>query len=152
MRTETHRIAKSFADLQHGNCWIGTNFKDTLHGVNAEKAAMKLVKSNNSIWQLVSHIIYWRTTVVNRITGSLNPPPFSDFRLPETLDETSWKQTLLDFESSYHILRNAINEFTDEKLDMPSPKEDQTYYQLLQGCLQHDAYHLGQISFLKTAL
>ena len=28
-------------------------------------------------------------------------------------------------------------------------KKEQTFYELIMGCLQHDAYHLGQLMLLK---
>ncbi len=149
MGIEINRILKLFAHLQHGDCWIGNNFKDTLHGVDAVMAADSISINNNSIWQLTAHIIYWRTTVVNRLTGSSNPPPFKDFMLPSELNEAGWKQTLLDFEAAYHALRNAIHQLRDENLDMPTLKASQTYYDLVMGCLQHDAYHLGQMMLQK---
>jgi uncharacterized damage-inducible protein DinB len=149
MVNEINRILKLFADLQHGDCWIGLNFKEALHDINAAKAGANTPGKINNTWQLVAHITYWRTTVVNRLTGSTNPPPFGDFLLPAELNEANWKQTLHDFEAAYHLLRNAIHGFTDEQLEKPSPRKDQTYYQLMMGCLQHDAYHLGQLVLLK---
>jgi len=149
MAIEINRIVKLFAHLQHGDCWIGTNFKETLHGVKAVMAAHPISANTNSIWQLTSHMIYWRTTVVNRLTGSSNPPPFKDFLLPAELSEENWKQTLHDFEAAYHSLRNAVHNIKDEQLDKPTVRKDQTYYELIMGCLQHDAYHLGQMMLLK---
>jgi hypothetical protein len=149
MAIEINRIVKLFTDLQHGNCWVGTNFKETLHGVDAAMAADTILANSNNIWQLTTHIIYWRTTVVNRLTGSNNPPPFKDFLMPAEFSEANWRQTLLDFEAVYHVLRSAIHKINEEQLDKPSPKEGQTFYELIMGCLQHDAYHLGQMMLLK---
>ncbi len=149
MANEINRIVKLFADLQHGDCWIGVNYKEVLHGVDAAGAVKNISGNTNNTWQLVAHITYWRTAVVNRLTGSLNPPPFADFLLPDELSEANWRQALHDFESAYHLLRNAIHNFKEDNLDKPSPKEGQTYYQLIMGCLQHDAYHLGQLMLLK---
>lgn len=152
MANEINRILKLFADLEHGDCWIGNNFKETLHGVDSKKAMQSISGKTNSIWQLVAHITYWRTTVVNRFTGSLNPPPFPDFLLPDEPNEENWRQALHDFEAAYHLLRNAIHHFSEENLYKPSPKKGQSYYDLIMGCLQHDAYHLGQIMILKKYL
>jgi uncharacterized damage-inducible protein DinB len=149
MSIEINRMLKLFADLQHGDCWVGTNFKEALQGVDAAKASATISEEGNSIWQLATHLIYWRTTVVNRLNGSDNLPPFRDFFIPDALTDANWKQTLLDFESTYHVLRNAIQHMKDEQLDKPSPKPGQSFYQLIMGCLQHDAYHLGQIVLLK---
>ena len=151
MANEINRILKLFTDLQHGDCWIGNNFKEALHDVNAAMAAKKISGATNTIWELTAHITYWRTRVVNRLTGSDNPPPFLDFLLPGELNDLNWRQTLHDFESAYHLLRNAIHNFNVDHLERPSPKEGQTFYQLILGCLQHDAYHLGQIILIKKA-
>lgn len=149
---EVNSIAKLFADLQHGDCWIGTNFKETLHGVDAVIAVKSINAHSNSIWQLVFHLTYWRTSVINRLNGTTAPPPFKDFALPDILNEENWKQTLLDFENVYHQLRSTILHFKQENLHKPSPRPEQTYYQLMMGCLQHDAYHLGQIVLIKKAV
>jgi len=150
--TELNRIVKLFTDLQHGDCWIGTNFKEATQGVDATLAQQTIGNSQNSIWQLVFHIIYWRTTVINRLNGSIDPPPFKDMSLPDSLNEESWKQTLIDFEATYHQLRSTIAHFKEDSLHKPSPKPEQSFYQLMLGCLQHDAYHLGQIVLLKRAI
>lgn len=149
---EINRIAKLFADLQHGDCWIGINFKEALYGVDAALAAKTISSHTNSIWQLVFHLTYWRTSVINRLNGSIDPPPFKDFALPDELNDANWKQTLQDFENVYHQLRSTILHFKAGNLDNPSPRPEQTFYQLIMGCLQHDAYHLGQVVLIKKAL
>lgn len=151
MANEINRILKLFADLQHGNCWIGTNFKEVLHELKATDAVKDINGNTNNAWQLLAHITYWRSLVVNRLTGSDNPPPFPDFHLPDSYTEENWRQALYDFEAAYHLLRNAIHHFKEENLDKPSPKPSQTNYELIMGCLQHDAYHLGQLMLLKKA-
>ena len=151
MANEINRILKQFADLQHGNCWIGNNFKKVLHDVGVDEALKNIPGIKNNIWRLVAHITYWRTSVVNRLTGTTNPPPFADFLLPDNCNEENWRQALHDFEAAYHLLRNAIHHFNEDNLDKPSPRKDQTFYELIMGCLQHDAYHLGQMMLVKKA-
>jgi hypothetical protein len=149
---EINRILKQFEALQHGDCWIGVNFKEALHGIDAATAATRMAPNGNSIWMLTTHLIYWRTRVTNQLNGSDDIPPFKDFALPDELSEKNWKQTLLDFEAAYHALRNAMHVVKDEQLDKPSPREGQTFYELIMGCPQHDAYHLGQIVLLNKSL
>ena len=148
MANEINRILKQFAELQHGNHWTDNSFKQVLHGVDAALAMQTIAGKTNNIWQLVSHVIYWRTSVVNRLTGSTNPPPFLDFLLPDEASEANWHQTLHDFEAAYHLLRNAIHHFNEDHLDKPF-LDNHTYYETIIGCLQHDAYHLGQMVLLK---
>ena len=82
MANEINRILKQFAELQHGDHWTDNSFKEVLHGVDADNAMKTIDGKTNSIWQLVAHVTYWRTLVVNRLTGTNNPPPFQDFLLP----------------------------------------------------------------------
>src|SRR5579862_4229708 len=104
MPNEISRIQKLYTDLQHGESWIGNNFKETLYGIDAATAAKNNEGHTNNIWQLVSHLIYCRTEVTNRLAGNNNRPPFSDFPLPEEFNVETWKRTLLDFEAAYHTL------------------------------------------------
>ena len=149
---EINNILKQFTELQHSEHWLDINFKQALHDVNAAAAAKKITPETNCIWQLVNHIIYWRNIVVNRLNGNTSTPPFVDFLLPDTLDETHWRQTLHDFEAAYHQLRSTVHNFKEDHLHRTSVKAGQTNYELLVGSLQHDAYHLGQIVLLKRAI
>lgn len=146
---ELNRIVKLFTEMHHGDCWVGVNFKTALQGLNAEIAGKVNIENSNSIWMLTAHVIYWRTAVVNRLNGTLDAPPFHDFGLPEEFTDENWKQLLKDFELTYHQLINTIKHFNEKKLHEPSPVKEQTYFDLMLGCLQHDAYHLGQLMLLK---
>ncbi len=150
--TEINRLTKLFTDLQHGECWLDINFKEALRGVNAATAAKNIDGKTNSIWLLVFHLVYWRLVVINRLNGSTDHPPFQDFTLPDELTEENWKQLLTDFETTYHQLIHTLRNFKEEQLDTISPKPDQTYHELIVGCLQHDSYHLGQIILLKKVV
>ncbi|UEG49746.1 DinB family protein [Ferruginibacter lapsinanis] len=152
MSNEINRIVKLFTAMHHGDCWIGVNFKSATKGLSAAIASRQIPKQTNSIWMLLSHVIYWRTTVINRLNGTLDLPPFPDFALPESFTDENWKQLLKDFEATYHLLLNSINHFPEGKLHEQSPKKEQTYFELIMGCLQHDAYHLGQINLLRNLL
>ncbi len=147
--TELQKIVQLFTDLQQGECWIGVNLKSALAGVNADTAAFKRNGSGNNIWQLVNHLIYWRKTVMIRLSGKNERPDQTDFYFPEKRTEALWLATISDFEKLSVDFINAIKAFDETQLDTASPKEGQTYYQLLMGCLQHDAYHMGQMVLLK---
>jgi hypothetical protein len=67
--SELQKIVQLFTNLQNGECWIGVNMQQALAGVNADTAAYKRIESGNNIWQLVNHLIYWRKTVMLRLSG-----------------------------------------------------------------------------------
>jgi len=147
--SEKQKIIQLFDELQQGDCWIGVNMQQALAGVDAATAVYKRKESGNNIWQLVNHLIYWRKTVMIRLQGKNARPPMPDFYLPDDRSEASWQQTLKHFEEVYLSFRDTILAFDADTLDNDSPMKGQTYYQLLMGCLQHDAYHMGQMVILK---
>lgn len=146
---EIEKIAALFEAFYQGDCWIGLNFQQAVQGIDAKQAAKKKTDAHNSIWQLINHMIYWRKTVIIRLQGIIGHPPMQDFYQPEESSSTEWINTIEHFEEINQALMNAIRSFDDSKLDQASPMKDQTYYQLLIGCLQHDGYHMGQIILLK---
>ena len=146
---ETERIADLLKAFYEGECWIGLNFKQALQGVDFVKAAQKKEPFNNSIWQLINHLIYWRKTVIIRLQGVLGNPPMNDFYQPKELSQKVWEETIGHFKEVNEALIQAIEVFADDRLDQPSPMKGQTFHDLLIGCMQHDAYHLGQVVMLK---
>jgi uncharacterized damage-inducible protein DinB len=146
---ETERIADLLKAFYEGDCWIGLNFKHALKDVDFMQAAQKKEPFNNSIWQLVNHLIYWRKTVIIRLQGVLGNPPMNDFYQPKEPSQKAWEATLEHFKEVNEALIQAIIIFSDDRLDQPSPMKGQTFHDLLIGCMQHDAYHLGQVTMLK---
>lgn len=146
---ELQKIIQLFDDLQHGNCWIGLNMQQALSGIDAGIAAYKPNENRNSIWQLVNHLISWRKTVTGRITGVKAIHTMPVMYQPEDQTEAAWQISLQQFDSVYGDLRKALLNFDESKLDEPAPKNEQTYFQLILGCLQHDCYHMGQIVIYK---
>lgn len=147
--TELQKIVQLFTDLQKGDCWIGLNLQDALSSVDAATASYKRTENGNAIWQLVNHLIYWRKTVMIRLNGKNERPEMTDFYFPENRTEVLWQETVTEFEKVSDTFIQTLKAFDENKLDQASPKKEQTYYQLLMGCLQHDAYHMGQIVLLK---
>jgi uncharacterized damage-inducible protein DinB len=145
---EPEHIVELFDKLQEGDCWAGVNMQQALQGVTAEMA-LKRYADSNCIWQLVNHLVYWRKRVMKRLIGDDTDPDMPDFFLPESKDEASWQNTLVMFRDNYTKFRAAILRFDAGLLYEPSPKKGQTYYDVLMGCLQHDAYHMGQMVLLK---
>jgi uncharacterized damage-inducible protein DinB len=145
---ELEHIVALFDKLQEGDCWTGVNMQQALQGVEAA-IALKRHADSNCIWQLVNHLVYWRKRVMKRLNGGDTKPDMPDFFIPDTTDEAGWQNTLSLFRDNYAELRTTILAFDETRLHEVSPRKDQTYYHVLMGCLQHDAYHMGQIVLLK---
>jgi uncharacterized damage-inducible protein DinB len=145
---ETDNIADLFSRIQSGSCWTGYNFAEILSDIPAGVAA-QIPEKGNSIWQQVNHLIYWRRVVMLRLLGRNERPEGPDMYDPEDKSENSWQSTITEFNQVFAELSCMIQDFPLEKLDEQSPREGQTYRDLLYGFLQHDTYHMGQMVYFK---
>jgi uncharacterized damage-inducible protein DinB len=146
---DMERFQKLFRDHYDGDPWIEINLRGTLDGVSA-KAAAKNIGSLNSIWQIVNHVIHWRETLLKRMKGQSAPTPANNFFEPVTdISEQAWTETLNRLQSSQEALLEylAANEEADP--DEKPPGQQYNRYELIEGMLQHDVYHLGQVVLIK---
>jgi uncharacterized damage-inducible protein DinB len=102
----------------------------------------------------------WRNEAARRATGEAATEPIGgDY--PNIGDPTParWKKALDALDASHARLVSAVQNMSDSDLLRPShdPRNRAlgtgvSYYELLHGIVQHDAYHAGQIAILKRVL
>ena len=146
---ETQRLKQEFSQLYNGDPWIDVTLKQTLHEISAEKAFKKIAEGRNSIWQILNHIIEWRRMILKRLSGTIVPVPEDNFiRKIKDPSEEAWQRTLQDLEETQQEWLLFFDGLKDEDLEKTYPGNGQRFYYLIQGIIQHDAYHLGQIVLL----
>ena len=149
---ERHRIQKLFEDLYHGNPWIEVTLMEKLHALPAEQAQKKILPGWNSIWQIVRHLASWRMEVLRRVNGQVTTSPDHNYFEPlEDVSEEAWQETLGHLKESQDQWIRFLETFPEEDLEQIYPGNQMTYYENILGIIQHDAYHLGQITLLAKA-
>ncbi len=133
-----------------GDAWHGPSVMRILADVTAEQAAAKPIKNAHSIWELVLHIKVWKDTPRQRLAGQPFEPS-SEEDWPEVSDtsEVSWTNALKELEASHENLVEAVSKLDDTNLHQPATGTDYSNYFMIQGVIQHDLYHAGQIALLK---
>jgi uncharacterized damage-inducible protein DinB len=134
--------------------------REILKGVTHAQAARRPPHGAHSIWELVLHMTGWRNEVARRATGKpAGEPAGGDY--PDVGDPTSarWKAALEALDASHTHLATVVQDMSDDDLLKPTndPRNRPlgtgvSYYELLHGIVQHDAYHAGQIAILKKVL
>jgi hypothetical protein len=108
------------------------------------------IGQTHSIIELVLHMASWRTFVTKRLSGDDEFQVAGENNFPKP---GKWEDAVKKLIESQRELIVAAKNFPIEKLGdlCPSNVHKYTYYTLLHGITQHDAYHLGQIALLKKA-
>jgi uncharacterized damage-inducible protein DinB len=150
--TEIERIADQLDRAFDGDAWHGDPLMKILDGVAAAQAAAHPVKGAHSIWEIVNHLRTYRTIVPIRLSGKPRELTDSEDWPPVTdTSDNAWRNSLSDLRERQEAFMKAVRAFPERKLSDNAPHRDHSYYVLLQGMVQHDLYHAGQIAILKKA-
>lgn len=127
-------------EFNMNNTWFAGIF-NAFDGLTPEQAAWKPDANRHSIWQILNHICYWREVVAKRTDGKYQPPEDEITRLnweePVTPTEAAWAKSRERLRNSHQLIRDVI---ANGKL----PWEKFKYV------IPHDAYHVGQATYLRA--
>lgn len=157
--SEIERIIDELQREHAGEPWHGSPLRQILKGVTAANAAARPLPGGHSIWELVRHITAWKNETRRRLSGAAAADPDEgDWpAVGETTDDR-WRQALAALERAHTELVAAIRRVPEAQLSKPTndPRAPGgagvSYYVLLHGIVQHDAYHAGQIAILKKGV
>jgi uncharacterized damage-inducible protein DinB len=158
--TRRSDLTGQFARISSGDPWYGPSISAVLSGVTAAQAASRVTPEAHSIWELVLHMTAWVREVRRRLAeGDWGMPAEGDWPAVPEVNEANWQRSVAALAGAHDDLRAALAVFPDDRLDTPlggsrdpAMGSGQTYAEMLYGLLQHDAYHLGQVSLLKRSL
>ncbi len=151
--TEINRIISLFEKLYDGEPWIDINIRSVLANITPKQAATKPLPTGNSIWEIVNHLINWRTNVLKRLQGiSVTTPDNNYFEPIPVQSKVAWARTLDEYDDTQKQWLEFLKNFNPESFELRYPNNNMTYYEHIQGILQHDSYHLGQIVLLSKYL
>jgi uncharacterized damage-inducible protein DinB len=149
---EKQRLVKLFKDHYNGNPWLDVNISHTLADITSVEAAINY-HGLNSIWQITKHLIEWRKANMKRASGIIQHAPSHNFiyAIVDTSDK-AWNKLKSDFDKVHLEFIDWLHNYNTNSFDKIYEPNQHTYYEHIQGVLQHDAYHLGQIVILKRLI
>lgn len=151
------------ADLWRRSCWSdpwhGSSLGALLRDVDAATAASRPLEGAHSIWEVVLHLTGWTGEVARRLEGHAPAMPQSgDWPTPPEPTAARWQETLDALADAEGRLERLIVAFPEDRLgervghERDAPLGTGVSYEgLIQGSLQHNAYHGGQIALLRRA-
>lgn len=150
---ELERIADQLKRAFEGNAWHGPSVMEVLNGVTVQQATTRVFPDAHTIWELALHIGAWEDACRRRLQGER--AELSDVEDWSPVTDTSaagWEQLKLTLQRGNQTLREAVSRLEERRLDQPIVPGMPSVYITVQGVVQHDLYHAGQIAILKKAL
>lgn len=155
MKKEINSIIQSIDNLLTGHPWFGRNATELLGQVVPELAYTRPGDADHSLCDLLWHMNTWAEFTANRIQGSrkkdVATDPALDWR--KTGQKTNnWDKGLREFIAIHRRVISLLRERDDAWLDKKVDYREYNFRYLLNGMIQHDIYHLGQIAYLHKLL
>lgn len=138
-------IAKRLDTIYNGDPWFGESLQTKLKNVSEENAFKQPIHNKHSIAEILSHMEYWHKRFALEVQGK-KPPAFSEAEnWPEVSDlkKRGWKKLLASSEETHKKLMGLLENSNGTKLS------DELIANL-NGMVDHDVYHLGQIGIVKS--
>jgi len=150
-KTEISHYIEQLKDAYDGEPWFGRNAKQLLSEIGEDKAFVR-PNDQHSLLELVWHMATWREFTINCIQPSqgLNLKHFEelDWRQLDHNNRALWKEGLQKLHDTQQQLISILQQQDDTILEENVRERNYNYRKLINGVIQHDIYHLGQIAYI----
>lgn len=155
MERNVNHFIVALEDVFRGNTWYGTSIWDSLNKIPLDIWNHKVSKQGNSIAELVGHIIAWRLFVIEKLKGNAT----YDIELNS---ETDWKSDITirtsedltglleELKGTQATICQLLQTKNNEWLSQITPGKTYNNRYMIQGLINHDCYHLGQINLIHS--
>ncbi|MEH6407074.1 MAG: DinB family protein [Leeuwenhoekiella sp.] len=152
MKTEIKKLVINLENCFKGKPWYGYSVLHKLNEIEFNLVNESPLENTNTIAKIVQHMINWRIFAIEKIKGNEE----FDIKL-NTSDD--WPETTVNSEKEWLHLINILNDTQEELIELLQSNDDEflkwqtpgreyDYKFLVEGIIQHDIYHLGQIAIV----
>ena len=151
MTKEINNYISEFENIYNGEPWYGKSLMAVIQTGDAKNVFKKEKPTAHSAYEIVHHLYTWRDLLVKRLNGdttsSIETGSKDDWApLPKEKNGTAWKALVKKLEQNQADLVKALAKWEDEALDKNFAGTNYPLRTFLNGQIQHDIYHIGQIA------
>lgn len=145
-------LLRQFSICYNENGWF-VAARNAVEGVTAQQATWKPEGSDNSIWESLTHLIFYNNAYLQRFKGIRFEYDVADndetFSADDPTDE-AWQAVVEKFDAVMTEWLGLIEQADESKFSEPVPtKPERIWADLLADINAHNAYHGGQILLLR---
>jgi|GEM_PF-90928 len=155
MKTELAQYIRQFEKIYNGRPWYGDSLLHKLEQIGPKEAFATPVPGVHPVAQLTAHITIWRRVLIEKLKGNaefkIELNSVEDWPSQKDLREKGWEKILEELAASQRELLELLSAASDDLLDRKY-KDKHDFRFLIEGVIQHDIYHTGQIGLLQSWL
>jgi len=154
MNKELQSIISNLERVNTGTPWYGRPVFDILDEIDPS-IVYKRPNKQHSLAELLYHMITWADFTLHRVKGDKE----KDMTAFEKLDWRkidprvhTWEKGLKKFKDIHKEIVELLNQEDDTFLKGVVDYRNYNFRFLLNGLIQHNIYHLGQVAYVKKLL
>jgi uncharacterized damage-inducible protein DinB len=154
MNKEIQSIITNLEKINTSQPWYGRAVYEMLDEIDPA-IVYKKPNKQHSLAELLYHMITWADFTLHRIKGDKE----KDMAAFEELDWReidpkihTWKKGLTEFKAIHKEIIRLLNEKDDAFLKEMVDYRKYNFRFLLNGLIQHNIYHIGQVAYVKKLL
>lgn len=144
-----------FRNIHFGHNWFGQSYLVKLRDLPEEHYFERPYPNIHAVAELLAHSTAWRKDAMVKIRtgkGELTEASINDWQDLDKLKKDGWKTIFAQYQQSVselvELLKEKDDAFLQEYYHDPEFAGDFPYSFTINGILQHDIYHLGQIGLV----
>ena len=155
MNKEVQAIITTLQETLDGDPWYGRSLYAILEEVDPTSVFINPDEKGHALIELLYHMIAW----VQAVKSRLEEDPSKELSYYEQFDWReidptihTWKNGVQEFKAANKRIIELLKGKNDDFLSSPVNQRTYTIGYMLEGLIQHNIYHLGQIAYVKKLL
>ncbi len=151
MTKEINNYISEFETVFNGEPWYGKSLMAVLNDADPKNVFKKRKNTGHSAYEITHHLYAWRDLLVKRLNGdtkaSIEVNSNEDWTpLPKEQNSSTWKELVKKLEQNQKDLIKVLPKWNNGVLDKDFAGTSNSLRTFLNGQIQHDIYHIGQIA------
>ncbi|HET6996388.1 MAG TPA: DinB family protein [Chitinophagaceae bacterium] len=154
MNKEIQSIIVNLERVNTGQPWFGRSVYELLDEIDPA-IVYKKPNKQHSLADLLYHMITWADFTLQRIKGDKEKDmaAFEELDWREINPKThTWEKGLAEFKEIHKNIVELLNQKDDKFLKEMVDYRKYNFRFLLNGLIQHNIYHIGQVAYVKKLL
>ena len=157
MRDRIKNIVRSLSETFEGEPLYGHSVMRKLENVPYVIGYQSCNPESHSVARIIGHLIAWKKYAVEKlklnVDANIEIDSNDDWPEVEVHSAEEWEELKRQLVAAQCKIYELINERKDDSfLDEMVVGKNYNYEHLLNGVLQHDIYHIGQIGLIESQL
>lgn len=155
MKKEIESIIRNLQNTLEGQPWFGRAVYELLGEIDESKISVKPNSTEHSLLELLWHMNTWAEFTLahleNKLADEVTAIEQNDWRTINP-EKHNWKKGMEQLKSIHKKIISILKQKEDDFLKEPVPNREFNLRFMLNGLIQHNIYHAGQIAYIKKLL